>query len=84
MSERRQAFGPINGHLKRDCWLGRNNLKGTQGDSMIALLSCAGHNLRVILKRLTNSCVQILCCSIFHLNRSLLDAEYGFAALNAA
>ena len=57
--KRRQAIEPIIGHLKTEGWLGRNHLKGTEGDSMNALLSCAGHNLQLILKRLRDSCAQI-------------------------
>ena len=49
--KRRQAIEPIIGHLKRDGWLGRNHLKGVAGDHMNVVLSCAGHNLRLILNR---------------------------------
>lgn len=86
--KRRQAIEPIIGHLKTDGWLGRNHLKGTEGDSMNVLLSCAGHNLRLILKHLRDSCARIFCRSIFHLinrlKRALSGAKYGFGALNAA
>ena len=50
--KRRQAIEPIIGHLKSDGLLDRNYLKGTLGDQMNVLLCCAGHNLRLILKRL--------------------------------
>ena len=50
--KRRQAIEPIIGHRKSDGLLGRNYLKGTLGDQMNVLLCCAGHNLRLILKRL--------------------------------
>ena len=63
--KRPQAIEPIIGHLKHDGWLGRNHLKGTEGDSMNVLLSCAGHNLRLILKRLRESCARIFCRSVF-------------------
>ncbi|MYI89335.1 MAG: hypothetical protein F4082_03415 [Gammaproteobacteria bacterium] len=39
--------------------LGRNNLEGIEGDSENVLLNCAGHNLRLILKRLKSSCARI-------------------------
>ena len=55
--KRRQAIEPIIGHLKADGRLGRNFLKGTQGDQMNVLLSCAGHNLRLILNRLRLFCL---------------------------
>jgi len=63
--KRRQAIEPIIGHLKSDGRLGRNFLKGTQGDQMNVLLSCAGHNLRLILNKLRLFCLE---------NRMRLDA----------
>ena len=56
--KRRQAIEPIIGHLKADGRLGRNFLKGTQGDQMNVLLSCAGHNLRLILNKLRLFCLE--------------------------
>ena len=86
--KRCQAIEPIIGHLKHDGWLGRNHLKGTEGDNMNVLLSCAGHNLRVILKRLRDGCVRIFCRSIFRRmmrqKRALSGAKFVVAALNAA
>lgn len=38
--------------MKNDGHLGRNYLKGTEGDAMNVLLVAAGHNLRKILARL--------------------------------
>ena len=56
--KRRQAIEPVIGHLKADGLLGRNHLKGTEGDQVNVLLSCAGHNLRLILNRLRLFCLQ--------------------------
>jgi len=50
--KRRQAIEPVIGHLKTDGLLGRNYLKGRVGDQMNVMLSCAGHNLRLILRQL--------------------------------
>ena len=50
--KRRQAIEPIIVHLKSDGLLGRNYLKGSEGDQMNVMLSCAGHNLRLILRYL--------------------------------
>ncbi len=86
--KRRQAIEPIIGHMKHDGWLGCNHLKGTEGDSVNVLLSCAGHNLRLILKRLRDSCVRIFCHSvlerIFGFKRALSGVEYSFLVLRAA
>ena len=49
---RRQAIEPVIGHLKSGGHLGRNYLKGTEEDQMNVTLSCAGHDLRLILRRL--------------------------------
>ena len=50
--KRRNAIEPIIGHLKHDGLLGRNFLKGTRGDAMNVILAAAGHNLRIILRKL--------------------------------
>ncbi len=44
---------PMIGHAKCDGRLGRNWLLGVDGDKVNALLAAAGHNLRLILRRLT-------------------------------
>lgn len=58
--KRRQAIEPVIGHLKSDGLLGRNYLKGRKGDQMNVMLSCAGHNLRLILRRLRVFCRWLL------------------------
>ena len=50
--KRRNAIEPVIGHLKSDGRLDRNYLKGTLGDAMNALLVGAGHNIRLLLRRL--------------------------------
>ena len=50
--KRRNAIEPVIGHMKSDGRLGRNFLKGALGDAMNAVLCGAGHNLRIILRRL--------------------------------
>jgi len=49
---RRSAIEPTIGHMKTDGRLGRNWLKGTLGDRLHAVLCGAGHNLRMILRKL--------------------------------
>ena len=46
---RRSAVEPVIGHLKADGRLDRNYLKGKDGDRTNAILTGAGHNLRLIL-----------------------------------
>jgi IS5 family transposase len=46
---RRAAIEPVIGHLKSDHGLGRNHLRGSEGDRLNAVLSAAGFNLRKLL-----------------------------------
>jgi len=50
--KRRSAIEPVIGHMKADGKLGRNHLLGELGDKINALLCGAGHNIRLILKKL--------------------------------
>lgn len=50
--KRRQSIEPNIGHMKQDGKLGRNYLKGKNGDEINALLVGTGHNLRMILRKL--------------------------------
>ncbi|SAI67028.1 Transposase domain (DUF772) [Bordetella ansorpii] len=52
MIKRRSAIEPTIGHMKADGKLGRNWLKGALGDAMHAVLCGAGHNIRLLLRRL--------------------------------
>jgi IS5 family transposase len=52
MIRRRSAIGPAIGHMKTDGKLDCNWLKGALGDAMHAVLCGAGHNLRMILRKL--------------------------------
>lgn len=52
MIRRRSAIEPATGHTKTDCKLDRNWLKGAMGDAMHTVLCGAGHNLRIILRKL--------------------------------
>lgn len=48
--KRRAAIEPSIGHLKQDCRLERNKLKGKTGDKMNVILSAAAMNFRKLLK----------------------------------
>lgn len=48
--KRRNAIEPVIGHEKQDHRLGRNYLKGQEGDRINALLSGCGFNLRKLLR----------------------------------
>lgn len=47
----RAAIEPIIGHLKTDCRMMRNYLKGAQGDQINALLAAAALNFRRLLRK---------------------------------
>jgi IS5 family transposase len=49
---RRAAIEPIISHLKTDFLLSRNYLKGSVGDSINLMLSCAAFNYRKFIRRL--------------------------------
>ncbi|MGF6652855.1 IS5 family transposase [Paraburkholderia youngii] len=68
MIKRRSAIEPAIGHMKTDGKLGRNWLKGAPGDAMHAVLWGAGHNLRMILRKLRLFCAYVL---VALLNRSI-------------
>jgi IS5 family transposase len=38
------------GHMKQDGHLERNHLKGAEGDAINAILTAAGHNLRLLAR----------------------------------
>jgi IS5 family transposase len=52
MIKRRSAIEPTIGHMKSDGRLDRNWLKGAIGDALHAVLCGAGHNLRMIMRKL--------------------------------
>ncbi len=47
---RRSAIEPVIGHMKQDGHLERNHLKGVEGDAINAILTAAGHNLRLLAR----------------------------------
>lgn len=71
--KRRNAIEPVIGHDKHDHGLGRNHLKGEEGDRINALLSGCGFNLRKLLRAF--SCVLGKWPSevVFKLSRGFYD-----------
>jgi IS5 family transposase len=57
---RRAAIEPVIGHMKSEGHLGRNYLKGRDGDRANAVLSAVGHNLRLVLRWLRTLLCKIL------------------------
>ena len=76
MIKRRSAIEPTIGHMKMDGRLGRNPLKGALGDTLPAVLCGAGHNIRLLLKKLRLLFAQIWqqLLSAFLLKTSALQA----------
>jgi IS5 family transposase len=56
MIKRRSAIEPTIGHTKMDGRLGRNPLKGALGDALHAVLCGAGHNIRLLIRKLRLFC----------------------------
>jgi transposase, IS5 family len=48
--KRRAAVEPVVGHMKDGHRLGRNHLKGREGDRANAVLAAAGYNFRLLLR----------------------------------
>ena len=48
--KRRSAIEPIIGHLKNDNGMSKNWLKGSDGDTMNALLCGCGYNMRKLIR----------------------------------
>ncbi|BCF97815.1 IS5 family transposase (plasmid) [Paraburkholderia sp. PGU19] len=74
MIRRRSAIEPAIGHMKTDGKLDRNWLKGVLGDAMHAVLCGAGHNLRMILRKLKVFYALILAASLTTLVRIMPGA----------
>jgi len=70
MIKRRSAIEPAIGHMKMDGKLSRNPLKGALGDALHAVMCGAGHNMRMLLRKLRLLCAQFglafqKCCKSF-------------------
>ena len=65
--KRRQAIEPVIGHLKEDCRLRRNPLKGALGDALHVLACAAGYNLRWLLRW-----IALFCRSIYRFITALV------------
>jgi IS5 family transposase len=48
--KRRAAVEPVIGHLKAEHRMGRNHLKGRDGDRINAVLAAAGYNFALLLR----------------------------------
>ena len=57
---RRSAVEAVIGHLKSDGHMGRNFLKGREGDHTNAVLTAVGYNFRLILKWIRRLCAKII------------------------
>ena len=83
MIKRRSAIEPTIGHMKSDGRLGRNWLKGALGDALHAVLCGAGHNVRIILRKLRLFCA-LWCALLWSVVKAANDTcrswnsiEYG-------
>jgi len=79
--KRRSAIEPVIGHMKTDGKLGRNYLLGELGDKINALLSGAGHNIRIILRKLRE---MLLFFGFISLSQGRLRLILGAAFYNLA
>ena len=68
---RRAAVEPVIGHLKAEHRMGRNYLKGPEGDRINAVLAAAGYNFGLLLRWLA----ELLRALIGELARSTQTAQ---------
>jgi len=68
---KRAGVEPVIGHIKHDCRMIINYLKGTIGDTMNANLAAAGYNLKGLLKKIKAEIAwqYILTIQIFYLKK---------------
>ena len=57
--KRRQAIGPVIGHVKDDCRVRRCPLKPQVGDTLHAVMCAAGYNRRWLMRWVAAFCVAI-------------------------
>jgi transposase, IS5 family len=77
---RRSAIEPVIGHEKHDHGLGRNYLKGEEGDRINALLAGCGFNLRKLLRAFSFARRNWLSVLIFKLSADGWRSTDDFAA----
>jgi IS5 family transposase len=70
---RRAAVEPVIGHLKQDHRMGRNYLKGRDGDRVNAVLAAAGYNFSLLLRWFT----RLLRCLLLILARAVLAPRFA-------
>jgi len=61
--KRRAAIEPVIGHLKAEHRMGRNHLKGREGDRINAVLAAVGYNFSLLLRWLA----ALLCALVLML-----------------
>ena len=67
---RRAAIEPVIGHLKEDHLMGRNHLKGREGDRANAVLAAAGFNFSLLLRWFA----ELLCALLLPLLEVIAEA----------
>jgi IS5 family transposase len=76
--KRRAVVEPVIGHIKAEHRMGRNHLKGRDGDCANAVLAAAGYNFALLLRwlqRLLRALIQALLASAFCLNIPKITAK---------
>jgi hypothetical protein len=76
--KRRAAVEPVIGHLKAEHRMGRNYLKGPDGDRINAMLAAVGYNFSLLLRWLA----EILRACILALARAIQTARAARQSLS--
>ena len=79
-AKRRSAVEPVIGHTKSDHRLGRNFLKGTDGDRINATLSACGFNLRKLLRAFLLYLIHLISVTTAHVVGSKSRSNFDILA----
>jgi IS5 family transposase len=87
--KRRQAIEPIIGHLKADHRMNRCHLKGSNGDSLHAVLCAAGFNIRWLLRMIAKKGIGLFlrllqASGLGHIGRQLREIFINKSAKSGA
>ncbi|AKI03366.1 Transposase DDE domain (plasmid) [Hoeflea sp. IMCC20628] len=77
---RRSAIEPVIGHLKDDGLLERNHLAGAEGDVINAILTAAGHNMRLLARWIRLLFALLVATILSRLPQAPVDHQQAIAA----
>ena len=77
---RRSGIEPVIGHMKDDGHLERNHLAGPEGDAINAILTAAGHNMRLLARWIRLLLAALIIMAVNRTGQKDRDHQIRFAA----